>query len=113
MRILGNIQLLPSCSRVPTSLTNQNAYCGCGASQCYHCGMFAMHKVPFVAAKFRLRRIKKKWKKRAKNEKLRFAKNSILFLRVHELEMVLGVNNLVFPRLYQREKKIKKICTPL
>ena len=35
-----------------------------------------MHKVPFVTAKFRLRRIKKKMEKRAKNEKSRFAKNN-------------------------------------
>ena len=35
----------------------------------------------------------KKWKKRAKNEKSRFAKNTFFFfLRVHELDIILGVN---------------------
>ena len=48
-----------------------------------------MLQLIFVAPKFRLRRVKKK---RAKNEKLRFAKNTFLFYRVHELEMVLEVN---------------------
>ena len=51
-----------------------------------------MLKLIFVAPKFRLRRVKKIEKKRAKNGKLRLAKNNFLFYRVHELEMVLGVN---------------------
>ena len=42
-------------------------------------GRFAMLKLPFVAPKLRLRRVQKKWKKRAKNEKLRFAKKKFYF----------------------------------
>ena len=51
-----------------------------------------MLQLIFVGPKFRLPRVQKKGKKGQKNEKLRFAKNIFLFLRVHELEIVLGVN---------------------
>ena len=43
-----------------------------------------------LATKFRLRRVKKKGKKRAKNEKLRFAKKTFLVLRVYELGISSG-----------------------
>ena len=64
MEILGNVQLLSSCNRVLTSLRYQDGYCGYGGSWRYHYGMFAVHKLPFVAPKFRLR--SKKWKKEQK-----------------------------------------------
>ena len=66
MEILGNMQLLSSCSRVLTSLRYQNEYCGGKGSQRYHYGMFAVHKLPFVATKFRLRRVQKNGKKEQK-----------------------------------------------
>ena len=47
-----------------------------------------MLKLIFVGPKFRRRRVKK----RAKNGKLRFEKNTSLFKHVHELEKVLGFN---------------------
>ena len=64
-----------------------------------------MLKLPLVATKFRLRRVKKKGEKRAKNEKLRFAKITIFFLRVHELDIVLGVNT-------DRKNRVGKVCSP-
>ena len=68
MGILGNMQLLSLCSCVLTSYTYQNGYCECGSSQRYHYGMFAMHKLLFVAQKFRLRRVQKNGKKEQKIE---------------------------------------------
>ena len=47
----------------------------------------------------------KKWKNRAKNEKSRFAKNTFLFLRVHELDIILGVNT-------DRKNRVGKVCSP-
>ena len=86
MEILGNMQLLSSCSRV------LNGYCGCKGSQRYQ-NWSAMLNLVFVAPKFRLRRVQKRGReKRAKNEKSRFAKNTFLFLRVNELDIILGVN---------------------
>ena len=82
-------------SRILTSYyTYQNGYCECGGSQRYHYEMFAVHKLPFVAPKFRLRRVQKNGKKEQKNEKSRFAKNTFLFYRVHELQMVLGFSTV-------------------
>ena len=43
--------------------------------------------------------------KRAKNEKLRFAKITIFCLRVHELDIVLGVNT-------DRKNRVGKVCSP-
>ena len=63
-----------------------------------------MLKLVFVAPKFRLRRVKKGGK-RAKNEKLRFAKITIFSLRVHELDIVLGVNT-------DRKNRVGKVCSP-
>ena len=79
MGILGNMKVLPFLSCVLTSLRYQNGYYGCGGSQRYHYGRCAMLKLIFVAPKFRLRRVKKNGEKRAKNEKLRFAKITIFF----------------------------------
>ena len=44
-------------------------------------------------------------KKIAKNEKSRFAKNTFLFLRVHELDIILGVNT-------DRKNRVGKVCSP-
>ena len=66
-------------SRVLTSYVYQNGYCEYGESQRYHCGTFAVDKLPFVAPKFRLRRVQKKGKKEQNNLKSRFAKNTFLF----------------------------------
>ena len=96
-----------SCSRVLTSRTCQNGYSGCGEGQRYLCGRCAMLKLPFVAPKLRLYRIQKKGKKgqkRAKNEKL-FCKNNYFFLRVHKLDIVLGVN-------MDRKNRVGKVCSP-
>ena len=106
MEIFGNMQVLPFLSCVLTSLRYQNGYCGCRGSQRYHYGRCAMLKLIFVAPKFRLRRVKKRREKRAKNEKLRFAKITIFFfLRVHELDIVLGVNR-------DRKNLVEKVCSP-
>ena len=43
--------------------------------------------------------------KRAKNEKSRFEKNTFLFLRVRELDIVLGVNT-------DRKNHVGKVCSP-
>ena len=48
-------------------------------------------KLIFVAPKFRLSRVQN-GEKRAKNEKLHFAKKNFSFLRVYELDIGLGVN---------------------
>ena len=90
MGILGNMQLLSSCSRILTLLKYQNRYCGCGGSQRYHHGRCAVLKLPFVAPKFRLRRVKKKGGKRAKNDKLRFAKTTIFFCVFTSWTLFLG-----------------------
>ena len=91
MGILGNMQVLSFLSRILTLLTYQNGYYECDGSQRYHYGRRAMLKLVFVAPKFRLRRVKKKGKL-IKNEKNAFCKKKLLFLRVHELGIVLGVN---------------------
>ena len=62
-----------------------------------------MLKLIFVARKFRLRRFQKRGK-REKNEKLRFAKNIFLFLRVHELDIILRVNT-------DRKNRVGKVCS--
>ena len=51
-----------------------------------------MLKLIFVAPKFILRRVQKKGTKGQKMKKSRFAKNTFLFYRVHEWEIVLRVN---------------------
>ena len=63
-----------------------------------------MLKLILVAPKFRLRRVKKRGKT-SKNEELRFAKITIFFLRVHELDIVLGVNT-------DRKNRVGKVCSP-
>ena len=105
MEIFGNMQVLPFLSYVLTSLKYHNGYYGCGGSQRYHYGRCAMLKLVFVAPKFRLLRVQKKWKKRAKNEKSRFAKITIFFLRVHEWDIVLGVNT-------DQKNRVGKVCSP-
>ena len=64
-----------------------------------------MLKLVFVAPKFRLRRVQKNIKKGARNEKSRFAKNTFLFLGVHELDDILGVNTY-------RKNRVGKVCSP-
>ena len=54
MEIFGNMQVLSFLSRVMISLRYQNGYCACGGGQQYYYGIFAVHKLPFVAPKFRL-----------------------------------------------------------
>ena len=44
-------------------------------------------------------------KKRAKNEKSLFAKKTFLFLRVQELDIILGVNA-------DRKNRVLKVCSP-
>ena len=66
MEILGNMQILSSCSRVLTSLRCQDGYCGCEGSQRYHYWRCAMLKLIFVEPKFRLRRVQKNGKKEQK-----------------------------------------------
>ena len=105
MRIFGNMQVLTLLSRVLTSLTYQDGYCGCGGSQRYCYGMFAVHKLSFVAPKFWLRRVQKKGKKGQKIKILHFEKNTFLFLRVHELEIILGVNT-------DWKNRVGKVCSP-
>ena len=104
MEIFGNMQVLPFLSCVLTSLRYQNGYYGCGGSQRYHYGRCAMLKLPFVAPKFRLRRIKRRGKK-SKKWKIAFCKNNYFFLRVHELDIVLGVNTY-------RKNRVGKVCSP-
>ena len=43
--------------------------------------------------------------KRAKNEKLRFAQKTIFFLRVHELDIILGINT-------DQKSCVGKVCSP-
>ena len=68
MEIFGNMWVLPFLSCVLTSLRYQNGYYGCGGSRRYHYGRCAMLKLPLVAPKFRLRRVKKRGKKEQKME---------------------------------------------
>ena len=105
MEILGNMQLLSSCSRVLTSYAYQNGYCECRESQQYHYGRCAMLKLVFVSTQIQTASSSKIWKKRAKNEKSRFAKNTFLFQRVHELDIVLRVNT-------DRKNRLGKVCSP-
>ena len=86
-------------------LRYQDGYCGCGGSQRYYFRRCAV-KLHFIAPKFGLHPVKKK----VKNEKLRFTKNIFLFLRVHELGIVLWVNT------DQKKKtdrnRVGKVCSP-
>ena len=66
MGILGNMKVLSFHCHVLTLLKYQNRYCGCARSQQYHYGRCAMLKLPLVAPKFRLRRVKKRGKKEQK-----------------------------------------------
>ena len=70
MGILGNMELLSFLSRDLTSFGYQDGYCGCGGSQQYHYGMFAVNKLSFVSPKFRLRRGKKMEKKTGSPSKI-------------------------------------------
>ena len=78
MGILGNMQLLSSCSRVLTSLRYQNGYYGCGGSQRYHYGRCAMLKLIFVVPKFRLRRVQNRGKKEQKKKNCVLQKKTFL-----------------------------------
>ena len=66
MWILGNMKVLSLCSRVLTSLSHQDGYCGCGENQRYYYGRYSVYKPSVVAPKFRLRRVQKRAKKRQK-----------------------------------------------
>ena len=44
------------------------------------------------------------FKKGEKNEKLRFVKKKFLFLRIHELDIVLGVNT-------DQKNRVRKVCS--
>ena len=105
MEILGNMQILSSCSRVLTSLRYQDQYFGCGESQRYHYERCAMLKLPFVATKFRPRRVKKRGKKEQKMKNCILEKKSFLFLHVHELDIILRVNT-------DRKNRVGKVCSP-
>ena len=106
MGILWNVKVLSSCSRVLTSLRYQNGHCGCGGSQRYHYGRCAMLKLIFVAPKFRLRRVKKRGLKEQKMKNCVLQKNYLsFFLRVHELDIVLGVNT-------NQKSRMGKLCSP-
>ena len=82
MKILGNMQLLSSCSRVLISLTNQNLGVGeandtiMGGVQCLNSLLLHPNSdcVEF-----------KKMEKRAKNENSRFAKNTFAFFQYYVL----------------------------
>ena len=78
MGILGNMKVLSFHSHVLTLLKYQNRYFGYGRSQRYHYGRYAMLKLPLVAPKFRLRRVKKRGKK-SKKWKIAFCKNNFFF----------------------------------
>ena len=104
MEIFGNMQVLPFLSCVLTSLRYQDGYWECRGSQRYHYGRWAMLELIFVRPKFRLRRVKKRGKK-SKKWKMAFCKNNYLFLRVHELDIVLGVNT-------DRKTRVGKVCSP-
>ena len=79
MGILGNMQLRSSCSRCLTLYTYQIGYYECGGSQRYHYGLFEVHKLPFAAPKFRLRRVQKMKQKRKKG-KIVFCKKDFCIL---------------------------------
>ena len=66
MGILGNMQLPSSFSRILTSNTIRMGTVREEGSQRYYYRMFAVHKLPFVASKFRLRRVQKNGKKSKK-----------------------------------------------
>ena len=113
MIILGNMQFLSSCSRVLTSLRYQYGYCGCRGSQWYHYWRCAMLKLVFVAPK--TASSSNKWKKRSINVKSHFAKNTFLFLRVHEWTLFWGsirIWKIVWGR-YARQKNFWSFCSQL
>ena len=94
------MQLLSSCSRVLTSLRYQDGYCGCRGSQRYQqCLNSSLQHPNSDCVEF------KKMEKRAKNEKSRFAKNTFLFLRAHDLDIILGV-------ITDRKNRVGQVCPP-
>ena len=64
-----------------------------------------MLKLIFVAPKFRLRRVQKRGKKEQKMKTRVLQKKTFLFLHVHELDIVLGVNT-------DRKNRVGKVCSP-
>ena len=81
MEILGNMQLLSSCSHVLMSYAYQNGYCECRESQRYHYGRCAMLKLVFVAPNFRLRLVQKNGKKEQKM-KSRVSQKTLFYFSV-------------------------------
>ena len=115
MGTLEDMQLLSSCSRVLTSYIYHNGYCECMRSQRYHYGTFAVHKLPCVAPKFRLRRVQKKWIKIAKM-KHRVLQKTLFYFRVFTIWKwfceVIQVEKMVWRRC-ARQKNLLTFCRQL